>query len=103
VEYDDFGVLGRLLPSGHFDPELPELLRKTTPVTVIRDLPLTVPESPRHVRVDASHLRRGVQPDAISIDMAYAADEVLPQTLQLEELIAEQAQDAECREFADLC
>jgi hypothetical protein len=103
VEYDDFSVLGRLLPGGHFEPELPALLHKTTPVTVIRDLPLTLPESPRHVRVDAPHLMRGVQPDELSIDMAYAADEVLPKTLQLEELIAEQAQDAECREFADLC
>jgi Integrase zinc binding domain len=102
-DYDNFGVSGRLLPSGHFVPELPELLRKTTPVTVILDLPLPLPESPPHVRVDASHLRMGVQPDAISIDMAYAADEVLPQALQLEELIAEQAQDVECREFADLC
>jgi Integrase zinc binding domain len=35
--------------------------------------------------------------------MAYAADEVFSQTLQLEELIADQAQDAERREFADLC
>jgi hypothetical protein len=103
VEYDDSGVLGRLLPSGHFEPELPELLRKTTPVTVVRDLPLPLPESTPHVRVDPSQLRRGVQSDAISIDMAYAADEVLPQTLQLEELIAEQAHDAECRELADLC
>jgi hypothetical protein len=40
---------------------------------------------------------------AISPAMAYAAEEVLPQILQLEDLIAEQAQDAECREFADLC
>jgi hypothetical protein len=97
VDYDNFGVLGRLLPSGHFEPELPELLRKTTPVTVIRDLPLPIPESTPQVRVDVSHLRRGVQSDAISIDMVYAADEVLPQTLQLEELIAEQTQDAECK------
>jgi hypothetical protein len=63
VEYDDFGVLGRLLPSGHIEPELPELLRKKTPVTVVRDLPLPLPESTPHVRVDASHLRRGVQSD----------------------------------------
>jgi hypothetical protein len=59
VYYDNFGVLGRLLPSGYFEPELPELLRKTTPVTVIQNLPLPLPESPPHVRVDASHLRRG--------------------------------------------
>jgi hypothetical protein len=103
VNYDNFGVLGRLLPSGHFEPELPELLGKTTPVTVVRDLPLPLPESPPHVRVDASLLRSGVQLDAISIDMVYAADEVLPQILQLEELIAEQAQDAERRELAGLC
>jgi Integrase zinc binding domain len=35
--------------------------------------------------------------------MVHASEEVLPQTLQLDELISEQAQDAECREFADLC
>jgi hypothetical protein len=103
VDYDKFCVLGRLLPSGHFEPELPKLFRKTTPVTVIWDLPLPLLESPPHVRADASHLMRGVQSDAISIHMAYDADDLLPQTLQLEELIAEQAQDAECREFADLC
>jgi Integrase zinc binding domain len=74
-------------------------------VTVVRDLPLPLPESPPHVRVDASHLRRGVHSDelgAILPAMAYAADDVLLQTVQLEELIAEQAQDAECREFSDL-
>jgi hypothetical protein len=62
LEYDDFGVLGLLLPSGTFEPELPELLRKTTPdcpVTVVRDLPLPLPEFTPHVRVDASHLRGG--------------------------------------------
>jgi hypothetical protein len=92
VEYEDFGVLGRLLPSGHFEPELPELLRNTTPVTVVRDLPFTLPESTPHVRVDTLNTRRGVNWDglgAISPAMVYAAEEVLPKTLQLEELIAE--------------
>ena len=90
VEYDDFGVLGRLLPDRHFEPELPELLRKTKAVTIVRDLPLPFPESHQKVRVAASHLRGGVQSEhlddlgAISPAMAYAADEVLPQSLQLE-------------------
>jgi hypothetical protein len=74
-------------------------------VTVVRDLPLPLPEYPPHARVYASHLRMGAQSDergAILLAMAYAADEALSQTLQLEELIAEQALGAKCREFPTL-
>jgi hypothetical protein len=77
VEYDDFGVLGRLLPSGHFDPELPELLRKAKPVTVVRYLSLPLPESTPHVRVEASHLRRGVQSEELGAIVKFFLDECI--------------------------
>jgi hypothetical protein len=62
LEYDDFNFPGRMPPGENFERELPELLGEATAMAVVRNLPLPVPES-QNVRVDASRLRRGVQPN----------------------------------------
>jgi RNase H-like domain found in reverse transcriptase len=88
VEYDDFNIPGRPLPSEHFAPELPEIVHDATAVAVVRDRPRHLPDSPTTVCVDASLLRRGVTPEEHGGIFA-----VLPQPLLLENILSEQDHD----------
>jgi RNase H-like domain found in reverse transcriptase/Reverse transcriptase (RNA-dependent DNA polymerase)/Integrase zinc binding domain/Integrase core domain/Chromo (CHRromatin Organisation MOdifier) domain/Retroviral aspartyl protease len=102
VDHDNFGLVGRLLPSGEFQLSLPPPLLALTPISIVETA--LDPDAPScDVLEDASHLSKGEATDiqdTFSRFDASTVEEVLPQTLQLEEIIREQASDPDCKTFA---
>jgi transposase InsO family protein len=116
IDLDETGVLGRVLPSGEFQVQIPHTLQSSTPVTILAD-PNDFHEDPKlSAREDAHVLRREEykskskpnfrilrNPRSSSTQVAASAEEsVLPQALQTDEIIREQGQDLECQEYAAL-
>jgi hypothetical protein len=107
IDFDDFGALSHVPSSGEFQLALPKTLSRSTPHTLFTELSFPPPEPIACVRGDASHLSREEVLTANSNStpvMAHTVTEaVLPQALQLEEIIREQANHPTFRELTDLC
>jgi hypothetical protein len=110
LEYDDFGAVGRVVPSGEFQVSLPPTLAANTPVTLVQPISYPTPERDARVRGDAHHLRREVVQGITSLQAKFSASpsavtavvDTLPHALQTEEIIRKQATDHDCQEFAAL-
>jgi transposase InsO family protein len=98
LDVDHAGTLGHILPSGEFQVIMPHALESSTPIAVIQDTSL--------VRGDAHELGRE-EVQGINHQVKFSRStvivtptEVLPQALQLDELIREQATDPDCQEYS---
>jgi hypothetical protein len=95
---DDHGVLGRTLSFGEFQVVLPQILHGETITLIERREYLHDLE----VHGDVHHLRRGVSTEFSASRFAHCCNtvgpvtEALPQAIQMEELIRDQAEDPEC-------
>jgi hypothetical protein len=106
----NFGILGRVLPSGEFQVTIPSFDDQVPlPIAVFAEAPLPPETADVIGDEDAPILRRGVSISAAAsakslpavCENSVTSVEDLPQTIQLEELRREQQNDAECRKFLD--
>ena len=124
LDVDEFGVLGRVLPSGEFQVTIPSFSNEVPlPITVCTEVPLP-PETADvigdedapilrrgvSIALDAPIVRRGVSIASIAAstkfspsisDIAVTSVDDLPQTIQLEELRREQKNDEECQQLLE--
>jgi hypothetical protein len=102
IELDEFGILGRMLPSGEFQVTIPALGDLLLPIPFFCDTPLLEENSSGIDDEDGPILRRGAVirlKDIFSTPLSVVTAESLSQTIQFDELRYEQERDAECTDL----